>query len=197
MKKTGKITLLVVAFGISFSFFAKDKKKEGDLKTTVTSEHFSYNLSKGQAVYTGNVVVIDSEIDIFTDKMTVFFTKKKPKDKLKEKAGVNSRKQDGVKAPPPLKPLGGIGGSVDRIVCEGHVIIVNKKDKATATGEKAVYTAETELVVVTGNAKLTNKLGVLIGKVIEYNRRTGDLTASQATVINQGKQKRGPDPKGK
>jgi lipopolysaccharide export system protein LptA len=197
MKKTSKIILLVVAFGISFSFFAKDKKKESDLKTTVTSEHFSYNLSKGQAVYTGNVVVIDSEIDIITDKMTVFFAKKKPKDNLKDKAGVSDRKQGGDKAPPPLKPLGGIGGNVDRIVCEGHVIIVNKKDKATATGEKAIYMAATELVVVTGNAKLTNKLGILIGKVIEYNRRTGDLTASQATVINQGKPKKSLDPNGK
>ena len=77
---------------------------------------------------------------------------------------------------------------------------MNKKDKATATGERAVYTASTELMVVTGSAKLRTKSGVLFGKVIEYNRRTGDLSAKAAVLINEGKkgEKRVPtNPSGK
>ena len=96
--------------------------------------------------------------------------------------------------------MGGIGGNIERIICEGNVIIVNKKDKATATGERAVYTAATELMVITGNAKLRTKSGVLFGKVIEYNRRTGDLSAKAAVLINEGKKekKRAPtNPSGK
>jgi lipopolysaccharide export system protein LptA len=72
---------------------------------------------------------------------------------------------------------------------------VNKKDKATATGSKAVYTAADELMVVTGNAKLRTKAGVLSGKVIEYNRRTGDLMAKAAEFIKEGKEEIKPGPK--
>ena len=133
-----------------------------------------------------------------------------PGNKQKENAkpvpgkspSANGKKGETKKAKPKaaLSPLGGIGGNIDRIICEGNVIIVNKKDKATATGEKAVYTALTELMVVTGNAKLRTKSGVLFGKVIEYNRRTGDLSAKAAVLINEGDPKKKPaptDPKGK
>ena len=192
---------VLLMMGACFHFFADDKKKEGDAKTKITAEHFSYRINKGEAVYSGDVVVLDPQIDIFTDKMTVIFAKGKPKGKGKPKLAVNPSevgKKGGGKTNKPkvaLAPLGGIGGNIDRIVCEGNVIIVNKKDQATATGEKAVYTTATELMVITGNAKLRTKDGVLFGKIIEYNRRTGDLTASQAVLINEGKPKKVPAPK--
>ena len=179
---------LLLVSGVATPFMAQDKKPKGDTKTTVTSGHFKYSLKLGQAVYTDNVAVVDPQIDIFTDKMTVIFAKKKPKGRSVAKdrvpVGVGKKKE-----PAALKPLGGIGGNVDRIICEGRVIIVNKKDKATATGDRAVYTAATELVVITGNARLKNEQGILLGKVIEYDRRTGDLTAAQSTTINEGKDK--------
>ena len=202
MSKTAKVSMffLLLIGGIS-PFFAEDIKKEADGGTKITAENFTYRIAKGEAVYTGDVVVLDSQIDIFTDKMTVFFVKAKPKGKEKLQPA-NNPPINGKKDKPnaPLAPIGGIGGNIDRIICEGNVIIVNKKDKATATGEKAVYTALTELMVVTGNAKLRTKSGVLFGKVIEYNRRTGDLTAKAAVLINEGKKekKRAPtNPSGK
>ena len=82
---TVKLSLAaLLLIGIFSSFWAQDKKvqnEKGDTKMIVTSEHFSYSLKKGQAVYTTNVVVIDSQIDIFTDKMTVIFAKKNPTKK--------------------------------------------------------------------------------------------------------------------
>ena len=203
---TAKLSLAaLLVIGIFSSFWAQDKKvqnEKGDTKMIVTSEHFSYSLKKGQAVYTTNVVVIDSQIDIFTDRMTVIFAKKNPAKKAPVPPAGLIAAQPRNEAAPALQPLGGMGGNVDRIICEGNVIIVNKKDKATATGDRAVYTAATELVVITGNARLRNERGILLGKVIEYNRRTGDLTSRQATEINEGKEpeekKPAPkDPKGK
>ena len=193
--------LILLLMGVCFPFFADDKKKEGDPKTKITAEHFTYRISKGEAVYTGDVVVLDPQIDIFADKMTVIFAKRKPKQKGKPEPRVNpsgvGKKGEGKKEKPKvlMAPLGGIGGNIDRIVCEGNVIIVNKTDQATATGDKAVYTAATELMVITGNAKLRTKDGVLFGKIIEYNRRTGDLTAMEAVLINEGKPKPTPAPK--
>ena len=207
MSKTAKIsTFLIMVIGTFFPFFAEDSGKENNSATKITANEFTYRIAKGEAVYTGDVVVLDSQIEIFTDKMTVIFSKKKPKRDAKPEPGkspsVNGKKGETKKDKPKaeLLPLGGIGGNIDRIICEGNVIIVNKKDKATATGERAVYTAATELMVITGNAKLRTKSGVLFGKVIEYNRRTGDLSAKAAVLINEGKKekKRAPtDSKGK
>lgn len=213
MKKTAKLSVFVLLLiGACFPFFADVKKKEGVAKTKITAEYFTYRIGKGEAVYSGDVVVLDPQIDIFTDKMTVIFAKKKPKEKGKPKgkgkpkprinpSGVGKKGEGKTDKPKVvMAPLGGIGGNIDRILCEGNVIIVNKKDQATATGDKAVYTAATELMVITGNAKLRTKDGVLFGKIIEYNRLTGDLTAREAVLINEGKPKPTPapkDPKGK
>ena len=207
MTKTTKTSLLLLLFTGAFSsFLAKDNKKEPDAGMKITAKEFTYRITKSEAVYTGDVVVLDSQFDIFTDKMTVFFAKKKPKGKEKQKpennplANGKNGEADKDKPKAVLTPLGGIGGNIDRIICEGNVIIVNKKDKATAAGDKAVYTASNDLMVVTGNAVLKQKGTELFGKVIEYNRRTGDLKAIEAVFINEGKKKNKPapkDPKGK
>jgi len=196
MSKTVKISILLLLLaGVFFPFFAEDDKANGDKKKTrVSADNFTYKILKGEAVYEGEVFVDDSQIDIFADKMTIIFIKGKPKEKPKlvDNPPVNGKKE---KPAALLAPLGGIGGNIDRIICEGNVIIVNKKDKATATGSKAVYTAVDELMVVTGNAKLRTKAGVLSGKVIEYNRRTGDLMAKAAEFIKEGKEEIKPGPK--
>ena len=196
---------MILVIGAFSPFFAEDSKEENSA-TKITANEFTYRIAKGEAVYTGDVVVLDSQIEIFADKMTVIFSKKKPKGDAKPEPG-KSPYADGkkgetkvVKPKTALAPMGGIGGNIDRIICEGNVIIVNKKDKATATGERAIYTAATELMVITGNAKLRTKSGVLFGKVIEYNRRTGDLSAKAAVLINEGEKekKRAPtNPSGK
>ena len=196
MSKTVKISILLLLLaGVFFPFFAGDDKTDGDKKKTrVSADNFTYKILKGEAVYEGEVFVDDPQIDIFADKMTIIFVKGEPKEKPKlvDNPPVNGKKE---KPAAPLAPLGGIGGNIDRIICEGNVIIVNKKDKATATGSKAVYTAADELMVVTGNAKLRTKAGVLSGKVIEYNRRTGDLMAKAAEFVKEGKEEIKPGPK--
>lgn len=196
MSKTVKISILLILWaGVFFPFFAGDDKADGDKKKTrVSADNFTYKILKGEAVYEGEVFVDDSQIDIFADKMTIIFIKGKPKEKPKlvDNPPVKGKKEKPAEL---LAPLGGIGGNIDRIICEGNVIIVNKKDKATATGSKAVYTAVDELMVITGNAKLRTKAGVLSGKVIEYNRRTGDLMAKAAEFIKEGKEEIKPGPK--
>ena len=201
MTKIAKISMLLLLIIGAFSpFFAEDDKKEADAGMKIIADNFIYRISKGEAVYTGEVSVVDSQIDIFTDKMTVIFAKAKPKGKEKLKPAnnppANGEKGEGKKDKPKvaLSPLGGIGGNIDRIVCEGHVIILNKKDRTKATGDRAVYTASDELMVITGGAQLTTKAGVLRAKVIEYNRRTGDLSAKAAVLTKEGKKRNKPAP---
>lgn len=202
----------VLAMGMATVFWADDKrpgvptkpalpkdtpgagKKEG--KTTINSKTLDWDFNANEAVYEGEVVLVNSDIDLFTDKMTVYFGGKKKKGATKEqpKAAPTKVIQGGAApapkqpgAPAGLAPMAGIGGDIDKIVCEGNVIIVNKEDKSVATGNKAVYTKATETIVITGNGKLRKGGRTLTGKEIHYHRITGRLRAIQATVIDEGK----------
>ena len=67
MSKTVKISILLLLLAGVFSpFFAGDDKTGGDKqKTRVSADNFTYKIVKGEAVYEGDVVVVDSQIDIF------------------------------------------------------------------------------------------------------------------------------------
>jgi len=173
-----------------------DKDKKG--KTTINSKMLDWDFTSNEAVYEGEVVLVNDDIDLFTDKMTVYFAdKKKAAAKEKPKAVQPKVIQGGARPAPKqpaatgaVAPMAGIGGDIDQIVCEGNVIIVNKKDKSVATGNKAVYTKKAEMIVITGNGKLRKGGRILLGKEIHYHRITGRLRAIQPTVIDEGK----PDP---
>lgn len=94
---------------------------------------FEYDLKSRSAVYRGNVIVTDPAMKMSCDKLTVFFaaTGKKEKD-------------DG--------PIiaGNLGGRVERIEAEGRVVIQNLEDKSTAVGDRAVYTAKDQTVILSG-----------------------------------------------
>ena len=209
MKRSIQLTLAaMLTLSIAVTFWADDKRpgvpvkpvlpkdnpadkgKKG--KTTINSKMLDWDFTSNEAVYEGEVVLVNDDIDLFTDKMTVYFAdKKKAPAKEKPKAAQPKVIQGGARpAPGAVAPMAGIGGDIDQIVCEGNVIIVNKKDKSVATGNKAVYTKKTEMIVITGNGKLRKGGRILLGKEIHYHRITGRLRAIQPTVIDEGK----PDP---
>ena len=165
---------------------AADKLKAPE-KTVISAENFMFNPLKNIAVYEGDVVVIDAQMDLLSDKLTIHFSDKDKAPKKKPVAPPPNK--SGADAKPAVAPMVGLGGNIDRIVAEGDVEIINKKDKTRAVGGHALYTADTEILVLTINPKLYTKQGVLIGKVIEYNRVTGSLSAKQAVLENDGKPK--------
>lgn len=180
---------------------AADKPKAPE-KTVISAENFMFNPLKNIAVYEGDVVVIDAQMDLLSDKLTIHFAdkdkapKNKPVAPPAKKSGVDADPQKGGE--PAVAPMVGLGGNIDRIVAEGDVEIINKKDKTRAVGGHALYTAATEVLVLTINPKLYTKQGVLIAKVIEYNRVTGSLSAKQAVLENEGAPKpptKGPSDK--
>ena len=165
-------------------------KPKAPEKTVISAENFMFNPLKNIAVYQGDVVVIDAQMDLLCDKLTIHFANKdkppqKPVVPPPNKSGAGAKSTEGDK--PAVAPMVGLGGNIDRILAEGDVEIINKKDKTRAVGGHALYTAATEILVLTINPKLYTKQGVLIGKVIEYNRVTGSLSAKQAVLENDGK----------
>ena len=189
---TNRFNIFLLLIAVShYGIFAADsvpaKVPKKVLKTIITGEHFTFNPLKHIAVYTGDVVVIDPQMDLLCDKLTIHFTDKKktPKKPVVPPIPVAPKK-------PTVAPMIGLGGNIDRIIAEGDVEIINKKDKTRAVGGHALYTAKTEVMVLTVGPKLFTKQGVLLAKTIEYNRVTGELSARQAVLENEKKPPKSP-----
>ena len=159
-------------------------------KTIITGDKFVFNPLKNLAVYEGGVVVIDPQMDLLCDKLTIHFEAKKKVSKVVPKEEKDPEDLDVLnkrenKKEPKVAPMVGLGGNIDSIIAEGDVEIINKKDKTRAVGGHAVYSSKTEVLVLTNNPKLFTKQGVLLGRIIEYNRKTGELLARQAVLENR------------
>ena len=199
MKNRSKFVAVWVLVTVTTGLWAADSKLEGpqkkSQKTVITGDSFIFNPVKKTAIYNGNVVVIDPGMDLLCDKLTVYFAdKKKTPKKLgapplpHPKPKKDPAKTEGeVIKKPSVAPMIGLGGDIDRIIAEGDVEIINKKDKTRAEGGYAVYLAATEVLVLTINPRLYTKQGILSGRVIEYNRVTGELSAKQVVLENQRK----------
>jgi lipopolysaccharide transport protein LptA len=70
------------------------------------------------------------------------------------------------------------GGTVESIVAEQSVVILNKQDKSRATGAKAVYTSASEVVELTGDPRIETPQGVLTGDVVLFDRAKNKLRAT-------------------
>jgi lipopolysaccharide transport protein LptA len=75
----------------------------------------------------------------------------------------------------------GQGGSnkVDTILAEGRVTMTNRQDRSRATGGKAVYVADGEVLTLTGKPMLENDQGKLAGDTIVMDRARNLLTAKE------------------
>ena len=70
------LCFLVFIISISFSVFAAEEKVEKagvDSKTVITSDRASFDYKRLIAVFVGNVNVVDPEVRIKSDKLTVIF----------------------------------------------------------------------------------------------------------------------------
>ncbi|HCU87399.1 MAG TPA: hypothetical protein DGP39_07700, partial [Verrucomicrobiales bacterium] len=104
MKRSIQLTLAtMLTLSIAVTFWADDKRpgvpvkpvlpkdnpadKDKKGKTTINSKMLDWDFTSNEAVYEGEVVLVNDDIDLFTDKMTVYFAdKKKAPAKEKPKA---------------------------------------------------------------------------------------------------------------
>lgn len=145
--------------------------------TRIEASSLEFDRDKGVALYKGNVRVQDPEMDLFCEEMLVRFGS--PTNRV---SATNAPPSKGSATNAPAKPLMGIGGRIDSIIALRSVVIVNKKDKSRATGQKAVYNAQTDVIELTGNPVLETEQGTLLGEIIEMDRRNNRLSAKKARM---------------
>jgi lipopolysaccharide transport protein LptA len=69
------------------------------------------------------------------------------------------------------------GSEIETITAEKSVTIVNKGDQTRGKGDKAVYTAATDVLELTGNPSLETAQGELTADSVVLDRREGKLRA--------------------
>lgn len=69
------------------------------------------------------------------------------------------------------------GTEIESITAERSVVILNKSDQTRGRGDKAVYTAATDVLELTGNPSLETAQGELTAESVVLDRREGKLRA--------------------
>jgi len=133
-------------------------------KIRITSrDGFEYDLNSRTAIYRGAVVVTDSTMKMTCESLSVQFAA--------ATGATNATSRPMV--------AGNLGGRVEMIAAAGRVIIINQQDGSTAIGDKAVYTAANETVVLSGDRPsitASNGSGMRADIVI-FDRRAGRFRA--------------------
>ena len=187
--------LLLAAMALP-SYAAQPSVKQGN--TLITADDLEMNFKPKQIfVYTGRVKVVDPEINLLCDKMTVTFNDRKKNEKNGSGPATQPlpKLQSKIQPKPVRPPMMAQGGQIKVILAEDNVVIINKKDKTRATGKMGIYTAATNLLVLTGNPVLYLKTGEVRGEIITWDRITGRLKITKAKVNIAEKDNKKPAPK--
>ncbi|MCP3951370.1 MAG: hypothetical protein GY697_04020 [Desulfobacterales bacterium] len=152
-KKTKILILLISIFLITFivgilPLSAKDNIKS-DSPLNITSENMLYKKVASTVEFTGKVVVTRDDSIIHADSITMFLIKETEKDSNKNK--------------------------IEKIVAKGNVKYFSGTRKAFAG--KAVYTYDTEVLVLTGDTpKVITDGNSVTGKKITLFQKDGRIT---------------------
>jgi len=111
----------------------------------VTADNFVVDQSTSLATFTGNVVVVRTDLTVWADKVVVEY---------------------------------GEGGveDIDSMVATGHVRL--KTSDQDATGERATFDPDAQVLRLTGNVKVVNSAGTLSGPELTINLAEGTTVFS-------------------
>jgi lipopolysaccharide export system protein LptA len=110
---------------------------------------------ESRAIYAGNVVAVQGKTTIRCSRMTILY----------------DNRQASPGQAPRAPAANGDGGGIRRLECDGPVTVTS--DDQVATGQKAVFDRERDLVVMTGDVALAKGPNVTRGERMVYNMKTG------------------------
>ena len=122
----------------------------------ITADFFEYSSSNKVAIYTGHVRVVD------------------PPATTNEPPTIMTCKIMTVTLPAE-------GGKIESIVADGDVVI--DQGPSHATGAKAIYKAETDVVELSGDPILITPNGTLSGDLVILDRRNNQLRATGHVIM--------------
>lgn len=166
--------LLVVFLGVRTPLHAQTPATANDKEIRITADKLETFNDKNLAVFSGNVHATQADTVIDSDRLEIYYDRQENT----ETAGSKPKKPD--KNPAPKE---GEKGSVKRVVAIGGVKI--RSGDRLATTEKAEYTSETGIIVLTGeNSKVNSGNNSVTGNKITMYRN------EDRVVVESGEKKR-------
>ncbi len=134
IKKFGFIsTWLLVLCLVNQTAFAEELKKESSEPINISSEELRVFKNKNMAIFEGKVHAIQGDMNLYCDKMTVYF-----EEKAEQVDTVEVNEEDGIGK-----------SKVERINFVGNVNIVTPQENAKS--EVGEYNVKTGIFTLTGN----------------------------------------------
>ncbi len=139
----------------------EEAAEKPDPPVNVTSDRMVAEKAARLITFTGNVVAERENSTLTSDRLKIYFT-----ENAKDNSGNNTGKEDDQKS------------RIEKIIASGNVVYTSEKRKAFA--DKAVYTAEDETLVLTGEApRLTTENSFIQGEKITLFRKTDQVVVEK------------------
>ena len=130
-------------------------KHDSTLPVEVTSDQLNVSQADGTAVFSGNVLVVQGQMRLSSDKVRVEYGAKGSEN----------------------------AGRIARMHASGNVVMVTPQEAAEA--DEAVYSIDAGSVVLSGNVILTQERNALSGErlVVDLNAGTGVMEGRVKTIF--------------
>ena len=158
------IVILLVFVQQAFAQLGDSKGRDTSKPIEITADSLEVLQGQNKAIFSGTVQARQGDLDIRSEKMTVFY---KPGDKKSDKT--DDKKTDGA-------------SKISKVEIDKNVFISTPKE--TAKGNKGVYDVDAGLVTLEGDVTLTSMKNIVKGQKLVYNLKTG-----QSKIISGGEGK--------
>jgi lipopolysaccharide export system protein LptA len=157
---------LAVCFGMPMLGWGEEAKPS----TVITSQTMTVSSEKNQAVFRGDVKLVQEELIVQSDVMIVYFKETILPSAPSDEA-LSSKKGEGVK-------------EIDKIEAKGHVRI--QKGDSRATSEHAMYYKQKEIVILRGSPVAWQEGTKITGpKMIMYLKENRSVVEGGTRVVIQ------------
>ena len=159
--------LLVSVFLPSFALAASNRF-DNKQPIEITSDALQIEQQQNLAIFTGNVIAIQNDVRLKSDKMTVYYTS-------------SDEKKSDAKNPDEQKQ------TIKKIDVEGNVFLATPEE--TASGARGDYDVVGEEIHLFENVVLTKGANTLKGSKLTYNFASGHSVITGGAVAESGASK--------
>lgn len=153
--------------------FAANNRFDSKQPVEITSDQLEVHQLENVAIFTGNVVAIQNDVRLKSDKMTVHYTSSEEKAAAPKPAADNAASTQKQ--------------TIKKIDVEGNVFLATPEE--TASGARGDYDVVGEEIHLYDNVVLTRGANTLKGNQLTYNFTTGRSVITGGTVAEQGASK--------
>ncbi|MBR6057274.1 MAG: hypothetical protein IKP58_03790 [Victivallales bacterium] len=175
--------LPIIAFCFLFPVMAtadesalKPEEEEQQDELVISADRMELQLDGKTVELTGNVRVEDSNMSLTALKMMVYLTEAEKKEE----------KEDGKKEDDENKDDSEYSNmKLQRIIAEGEVKLRKLDGTESAMGERAVYDAKDDTIIMTGNCSIIQGKNTMNGDKVIYNRQKGHIDIQKPRLTIQ------------